>query len=171
MEGRGSRLIGVLHLGEPILHAIEHLQRLVFKILSMVLRLAPIGAFGMLLRVGSGVSIFKLVRCLSREYLLIFATSSESALPRLIAKMEHLGVQQAAASSNAEASLRRSLHLAAGSPPTLRLSPFASRLCYARLSAAGVFFTMADPRLACSFRAVCNTVSGVGGSEANGQGV
>lgn len=130
MEGRGSRLIGVLHLGEPILHAIEHLQRLVFKILSMVLWLAPIGAFGaianlvaqtgwggitqllilirgfdatcvllvfgvlgMLLRVGSGVSIFKLVRCLSREYLLIFATSSESALPRLIAKMEHLGVQ------------------------------------------------------------------------------
>jgi len=119
--------------GEPILHAIEHLQRLVFKILSMVLWLAPIGAFGaianlvgqtgwsgitqllilmvgfyvtcvlfvfgvlgMLLRVVSGVSIFKLVRYLAREYLLIFATaSSESALPRLIAKMEHLGVQQA----------------------------------------------------------------------------
>jgi aerobic C4-dicarboxylate transport protein len=35
------------------------------------------------------------VRYLAREYLLIFATSSsESALPRLIAKMEHLGVQQ-----------------------------------------------------------------------------
>jgi len=43
----------------------------------------------------SGVSIFRLVRYLAREYLLIFATSSsESALPRLIAKMEHLGVQQ-----------------------------------------------------------------------------
>jgi len=42
----------------------------------------------------SKVSIFKLVRYLGREYLLIFATSSsESALPRLIAKMEHLGVQ------------------------------------------------------------------------------
>ena len=39
---------------------------------------------------GHRVSIFKLVRYLAREYLLIVATSSsESALPRLIAKMEH----------------------------------------------------------------------------------
>ncbi|TGD85460.1 cation:dicarboxylase symporter family transporter [Mycolicibacterium sp. CH28] len=120
------------HTGEPILRGVEHLQRLVFKILAMVLWLAPIGAFGAianvvgqtgwsavtnlltlmfgfyvtcivfvfgvlgtLLRMVSGVSIFKLVRYLAREYLLIFATSSsESALPRLIAKMEHLGVQQ-----------------------------------------------------------------------------
>jgi aerobic C4-dicarboxylate transport protein len=53
------------------------------------------GVLGGLLRVVSGVSIFRLVRYLAREYLLIFATSSsESALPRLIAKMEHLGVQQ-----------------------------------------------------------------------------
>ncbi|NTY58407.1 cation:dicarboxylate symporter family transporter [Mycolicibacterium sphagni] len=118
--------------GEPILRGVEHLQRLVFKILSMILWLAPIGAFGAmanvvgqtgwsavtnllvlmfgfyltcvvfvfgvlgtLLRMVAGVSIFKLVRYLAREYLLIFATSSsESALPRLIAKMEHLGVQQ-----------------------------------------------------------------------------
>lgn len=118
--------------GEPILGVVVHLQRLVFKILTMVLWLAPIGAFGaianvvgqtgwtavtqlltlmlgfyvtcvvfvfgvlgVLLRTVSGVSIFKLVRYLAREYLLIFATSSsESALPRLIAKMEHLGVQQ-----------------------------------------------------------------------------
>ena len=118
--------------GEPIVRGVEHLQRLVFKILVMVLWLAPIGAFGAmanavgqtgwsavtsllvlmagfyltcvifvfvilgaLLRVVSGVSIFKLVRYLAREYLLIFATSSsEAALPRLIAKMEHLGVQQ-----------------------------------------------------------------------------
>ncbi|MCX2933087.1 cation:dicarboxylase symporter family transporter [Mycobacterium sp. CVI_P3] len=118
--------------GEPILRGVEHLQRLVFKILAMVLWLAPIGAFGaianvvgltgwsavtnlltlmlgfyltcvvfvfgvlgVLLRTVSGVSIFRLVRYLAREYLLIFATSSsESALPRLIAKIEHLGVQQ-----------------------------------------------------------------------------
>lgn len=117
--------------GEPILGAVEHLQRLVFKILAMVLWLAPIGAFGALANVVgqtgwsavkslltfmlgfyltcavfvfgllgvllfavSRVSIFALVRYLAREYLLIFATSSsESALPRLIAKMEHLGVQ------------------------------------------------------------------------------
>jgi aerobic C4-dicarboxylate transport protein len=53
------------------------------------------GILGVLLRVVAGTSIFKLVRYLAREYLLIVATSSsESALPRLIAKMEHAGVQQ-----------------------------------------------------------------------------
>lgn len=118
--------------GEPLLRGVEHLQRLVFKVLVMVLWVAPIGAFGaianvvgqtgwsavanlltlmlgfyvtclifvfgvlgVLLRAVSGVSIIKLVRYLAREYLLIFATSSsESALPRLIAKLEHLGVRQ-----------------------------------------------------------------------------
>ncbi|WAC93189.1 cation:dicarboxylate symporter family transporter [Mycobacterium sp. Aquia_213] len=53
------------------------------------------GVLGVLLRVVSGVSIFRLVRYLAREYLLIVATSSsEPALPRLIAKMEHLGVER-----------------------------------------------------------------------------
>lgn len=118
--------------GLPVLRGVENLQRLVFKILSMILWTAPIGAFGAianvvgltgwsavtnlltlmlgfyltcvvfvfgvlgsLLRMVAGVSIFRLVRYLAREYLLIFATSSsEPALPRLIAKMEHLGVQQ-----------------------------------------------------------------------------
>src|SRR6476659_2549706 len=118
--------------GEPILRGVEHLQKLVFKVLIMILWLAPIGAFGAianvvgqtgwaavgqlltlmlgfyltctifvfgvlgsLLRLVSGVSIFKLVRYLAREYLLIVSTSSsESALPRLIAKMEHLGVDR-----------------------------------------------------------------------------
>jgi aerobic C4-dicarboxylate transport protein len=52
------------------------------------------GVLGALLRFAAGFSIFKLVRYLAREYLLIVATSSsESALPRLIAKMEHAGVQ------------------------------------------------------------------------------
>ncbi|GAA1665466.1 aerobic C4-dicarboxylate transporter [Mycolicibacterium murale] len=52
------------------------------------------GVLGGLMRMVSGISIFKLVRYLAREYLLIVATSSsESALPRLIAKMEHAGVQ------------------------------------------------------------------------------
>ena len=54
------------------------------------------GVLGALLRLVAGMSIFKLVRYLAREYLLIVATSSsESALPRLIAKMEHAGVQPA----------------------------------------------------------------------------
>lgn len=118
--------------GEPILRGVASIQKLVFRILVMVLWLAPIGAFGaianvvartgvdaviklatlmiafyltcllfvfgvlgVLLRVVSGVSIFKLVRYLAREYLLIVATSSsESALPRLIAKMDHIGVDR-----------------------------------------------------------------------------
>ncbi len=53
------------------------------------------GVLGLLLRFVAHTSVFKLVRYLAREYLLIVATSSsESALPRLIAKMEHAGVQQ-----------------------------------------------------------------------------
>ncbi|MCG2624869.1 cation:dicarboxylase symporter family transporter [Arthrobacter sp. I2-34] len=118
--------------GQPILRAIGYLQALVFRILIMIMWLAPIGAFGAiaavvgetgfaailslatlmiafyitcilfiivvlgsLLRVVAGVNIFRLMRYLAREYLLIFSTSSsEAALPRLIAKMEHLGVSK-----------------------------------------------------------------------------
>ncbi|WP_137872916.1 cation:dicarboxylase symporter family transporter [Rhodococcus sp. Q] len=118
--------------GEPVLTGIGYVQKLVFRILAMILWLAPIGAFGaiasvvgqtglgavtalgtlmvgfyvtcaifvfgvlgLLLRLVTGFSVFALVKYLAREYLLIFATSSsESALPRLIAKMEHLGVQR-----------------------------------------------------------------------------
>lgn len=116
--------------GEPILTAVSYFQKLVFKVLAMVLWTAPIGAFGaiagvvaqtgwsavrelavfviafyatcivfvfvilgLLLRAVTGLSIFRLARYLAREYLLIVATSSsEPALPSLIAKMEHLGV-------------------------------------------------------------------------------
>lgn len=128
----GFALLSMGTAGEGILRGIESVQKLVFKVLSMILWLAPIGAFGaianvvgqtgwsavtqlltlmlgfyvtcalfvfgvlgVLLRAVAGVSIFRLVRYLAREYLLIFATSSsESALPRLIAKMEHLGVER-----------------------------------------------------------------------------
>jgi aerobic C4-dicarboxylate transport protein len=118
--------------GEPILRGIGHLQRLVFRVLAMIMWVAPVGAFGAmaavvgetgfdaltslavimlgfyttcvifvfgilgaLLKVTTGVNIFSLLRYLAREFLLILSTSSsESALPRLIAKMEHAGVQQ-----------------------------------------------------------------------------
>jgi Na+/H+-dicarboxylate symporter len=118
--------------GEPILVAIGYLQRLVFKILAMIMWLAPVGAFGAmaavvgsagvdalkslavimfgfyatclifvflvlgtLLKVTTGLNILSLFRYLAREFLLILSTSSsESALPRLIAKMEHLGVSR-----------------------------------------------------------------------------
>ena len=118
--------------GEPILRAVGHLQRLVFKILAMIMWAAPIGAFGAMaavvgetgadalkslamvmvafyitcflfvivvlgtiVRLATGLSLFSLLRYLAREYLLILSTSSsETALPRLIAKMEHLGVSK-----------------------------------------------------------------------------
>jgi aerobic C4-dicarboxylate transport protein len=118
--------------GEPALRGIAILQRVVFKVLAMVMWAAPIGAFGAmaavvgetgtdalkslgmvmlafyitclifvvlilgtLLRLVSGLSVFKLFRYLAREYLLILSTSSsETALPRLIGKMEHLGISR-----------------------------------------------------------------------------
>src|SRR5512133_4299093 len=119
--------------GEAILRGVKHLERLVFRVMSMIMWLAPIGAFGaiaavvgatgwkalvalgqvmlgfyitcllfvivllgLLLRATTGVSIFQLLNYLKREFLLIVSTSSsEVALPRLIAKMEHLGVSRA----------------------------------------------------------------------------
>lgn len=118
--------------GEPIMFAVKNLQALVFRILGMILWLAPLGAFGAiaavvgktgfaailslgvlmiafyitcaifiigilgtLLYVVARVNLFSLMKYLAREYLLIVGTSSsESALPRLIAKMEHLGVSK-----------------------------------------------------------------------------
>ncbi len=119
--------------GQPVLRGVGHLQRLVFRILSMIMWAAPVGAFGAIaavvgetgvdalkslavlmigfyitcalfvfvvlgtvLRVATGINIFRVLRYLAREFLLILSTSSsESALPRLIAKMEHAGVDQA----------------------------------------------------------------------------
>ncbi|MDX3248948.1 cation:dicarboxylate symporter family transporter [Streptomyces sp. ME18-1-4] len=118
--------------GQPVLRGVEHIQRLVFRVLSMVMWAAPIGAFGAmaavvgsagvdalkslavlmlgfyttcflfvfivlgaLLRIFAGLNILTFFKYLAREFLLILSTSSsESALPRLIAKMEHLGVSK-----------------------------------------------------------------------------
>ena len=50
---------------------------------------------GSILKIVTGLNIFLLLKYLAREFLLIFSTSSsESALPRLIAKMEHAGVSK-----------------------------------------------------------------------------
>ncbi|OEV08132.1 cation:dicarboxylate symporter family transporter [Streptomyces nanshensis] len=118
--------------GEPVLRGIGHLQRLVFRVLAMVMWAAPVGAFGamaavvgetgvealkslgiimigfyttcvvfvfgvlgLVLKLVTGINILALFKYLAREFLLILSTSSsESALPRLIAKMEHLGVSR-----------------------------------------------------------------------------
>ena len=118
--------------GKPVLNGIGHLQKVVFRILAMIMWAAPIGAFGAIagvvgetgvdalkalavimfgfyitcavfvfvilagiLKLATGINLFSLLKYLGREFLLIFSTSSsESALPRLIAKMEHAGVSQ-----------------------------------------------------------------------------
>ncbi len=128
----GFALQGLGRRGEPIMFAVKQLQVLVFRILGMILWLAPLGAFGAiaavvgktgvaaivslgilliafyitcavfivgvlgtLLYAVARINLFSLMKYLGREYLLIVGTSSsESALPRLIAKMEHLGVSK-----------------------------------------------------------------------------
>ncbi|MGZ4455854.1 MAG: cation:dicarboxylate symporter family transporter [Nocardioides sp.] len=118
--------------GEPVLRGVGHVQKVVFRVLSMIMWAAPVGAFGAMaavvgetgvdalkslavlmlgfyvtcaifvfvvlgsiLKLATGVNIYRLFRYLGREFLLILSTSSsESALPRLIAKMEHAGVDK-----------------------------------------------------------------------------
>ena len=118
--------------GKPVLGAVQQIQKLVFRVLAMIMWAAPIGAFGAIaavvgetgldalkslavlmfgfyvtcflfvfvvlgtvLKVTTGVNILSLFRYLAREFLLILSTSSsESALPRLVAKMEHAGVDK-----------------------------------------------------------------------------
>ncbi|MDR6571612.1 aerobic C4-dicarboxylate transport protein [Curtobacterium sp. 320] len=118
--------------GTPVLTGIRHIQALVFRVLAMIMWVAPVGAFGAiaavvgatgvsalvalgtlmvafyitcavfivgvlgtLLRIVTGINIFRVMKYLGREYLLIVSTSSsEVSLPRLIAKMEHLGVSK-----------------------------------------------------------------------------
>ena len=128
----GFAIQGLGERGQSALRAVETLQKVVFKVLAMVMWVAPIGAFGaiaavvgetgvnalkalatvmvgfyvtcalfvfivlgLVLRIVAKMSIFKLLRYVARELLLIVSTSSsETALPRLIAKMEHLGVSK-----------------------------------------------------------------------------
>ncbi len=128
----GFALQAMGRTGEPVIRGIEHLQRVVFRVLAMVMWAAPVGAFGAmaavvgatgidalkslavimvafyitcflfvfvvlgtLLKLVTGVNVFTLLKYLAREFLLIVSTSSsETALPRLIAKMEHAGIDK-----------------------------------------------------------------------------
>ncbi|MDF0543407.1 dicarboxylate/amino acid:cation symporter [Sphingobium sp. H39-3-25] len=123
--------IAISLVGEPAAPVVRFLERLsliVFKLVSILMRAAPIGAFGAIAftigkyGVGSlanlgalvatfyltsvlfvvvvlgtvarltGFSIFKLLRYLKAELLLVLGTSSsEAALPNLIDKMERAG--------------------------------------------------------------------------------
>jgi aerobic C4-dicarboxylate transport protein len=117
--------------GQPVLHLIEQIAQVLFKIVGYVMALAPIGAFGaMAFTIGKygvaslaslawlmaafyatclififvvlgsiaafyGFSIFKFIAYIKEELLIVLGTSSsESVLPRMIAKMEKLGCEE-----------------------------------------------------------------------------
>jgi len=116
---------------QPLVDVIESLTQAVFGVVNILMRFAPIGAFGaMAFTIGkygvatlvslasfmmafyvtcllfvfvvlgavaalSGFSIFKFIRYIKEELLIVLGTSSsESVLPRMIAKMENLGCEK-----------------------------------------------------------------------------
>ena len=117
--------------GQLIFNVIESFSQVIFGIINMIMRLAPIGAFGAmaftigkygvgsLVQLGqliicfyitcilfvvvvlgsiarmTGFSIFKFIRYIKEELLIVLGTSSsESALPRMLDKMEKLGCRK-----------------------------------------------------------------------------
>ncbi|HEY5801381.1 MAG TPA: dicarboxylate/amino acid:cation symporter [Burkholderiaceae bacterium] len=117
--------------GTLVFDFVEKFSHVLFAIVGMVMRVAPIGAFGAmaftigkygvgsLLSLGKlmgtfyltcllfifvvlgliarlhGFSIWKLIRYIREELLIVLGTSSsESVLPRMLAKMENLGVKK-----------------------------------------------------------------------------
>jgi len=117
--------------GTMIFNVIESFSKVIFGIINMIMRLAPIGAFGAmaftigkygvgsLVQLGQlivcfyitcvlfvvvilgliarsvGFSIFKFIGYIKEELLIVLGTSSsESALPRMLEKMERLGCKK-----------------------------------------------------------------------------
>lgn len=117
--------------GKPLLDMIDRFAHVMFNIINMIMKLAPLGAFGAMAftigqyGVGSlvqlgylmacfymtcllfvlvvlggicrahGFSVLKLIRYIREELLIVLGTSSsESALPRMLAKMERLGAKK-----------------------------------------------------------------------------
>jgi aerobic C4-dicarboxylate transport protein len=117
--------------GKPVLDFIDRFAHVMFNIINMIMKLAPVGAFGaMAFTIGAygvgslvqlgqlmicfyitcilfvlvvlggicrahGFSVIKLIRYIREELLIVLGTSSsESALPRMLIKMERLGAQK-----------------------------------------------------------------------------
>jgi len=127
----GFALIRLGHRGKPMLDFIEASSHMLFMAVGIVMKAAPLGAFGAiaftvgkfgagtLLSLGKllggfyltclififgvlgpvsawcGFSLWKLLRYLREEILIVLATtSSETVLPRLITKLEDLGCEE-----------------------------------------------------------------------------
>lgn len=117
--------------GKPVFELVEKLSHILFAIVGVIMKVAPVGAFGAMAYtigkhgVGSltqlanlmgafyltcvififgvlgtiaavhGFSVWKLIKYIKEELFLVLGTSSsESALPRLMAKMENAGAQK-----------------------------------------------------------------------------
>ena len=117
--------------GRPVLEFIERIAQVMFGIINMIMKLAPIGAFGAmaftigqygvgsLVQLGQlmicfyitcvffilvvlggiarshGFSILKFIKYIREELMIVLGTSSsESVLPRMLTKMEKLGVKK-----------------------------------------------------------------------------
>ncbi|MBN9048040.1 MAG: dicarboxylate/amino acid:cation symporter [Rhizobiales bacterium] len=129
LSGFAIALLG--KAGEPIAHAIDMAAKVFFGIIRMIVRVAPIGAFGamaftvgaygvgalwnlvaligtfyltsvlfVLLVLGTiarfaGFSIIRFIAYIKDELLIVLGTSSsETVLPQMIQKMEHLGASR-----------------------------------------------------------------------------
>jgi aerobic C4-dicarboxylate transport protein len=117
--------------GKPVLDFIDRFAHVMFNIINMIMKLAPLGAFGaMAFTIGAygvsslvqlgqlmicfyitcvlfvlivlggicrahGFSVLKLIKYIREELLIVLGTSSsESALPRMLIKMERLGAKK-----------------------------------------------------------------------------
>src|SRR5437016_3341905 len=117
--------------GKPVFELIDKLSHVLFGIVGIIMKVAPLGAFGAMAftigkyGVGSllslaklmgtfyatclffilvvlgiiawlhGFSVWKFIKYIKEELFIVLGTSSsESVLPRMIAKLEHLGVKK-----------------------------------------------------------------------------
>ena len=124
----GLAMLGVGEPARPLFTALERLSQVFFRLTAMIMRVAPLGAFGaMAYTIGAfglrallplgrlmldvyltmalfifvvlnliarawGFSLWKLLRYIRDEILIVLGTSSsEAALPRMLAKMERFG--------------------------------------------------------------------------------
>ncbi len=121
--------------GKPVLKFVEQISHVFFNIVNMIMKLAPLGAFGaMAFTIGkygisslaqlgqliicfyitcllfifiilgsiariAGFSIFKMIRLIREELLIVLGTSSsESVLPRMLKKLEIAGAEKSVVS-------------------------------------------------------------------------
>ncbi len=124
----GIALTAMGERGRPLIKTFDTIGKVFFGIIAIIMRAAPIGAFGaMAFTIGkygiatllplakvmlcvyatcalfivvvlgsiarfAGFSLFKFIKYIKEEILIVVGTSSsESALPRMMAKLEHLG--------------------------------------------------------------------------------